>query len=128
SDLDVRQDGTTYAISFINGLAETDIALLSADGTALVGGTVSVDTSVAGGVSTPVGQPLTFTSANWWQPQTVFFAVDDRAAGLPKGADIQNSAVASCVLDTSSSSDPLPCLATPPFQPISGQVAGGGVS
>jgi len=36
SDLDVRQDGTTYAISFINGLAETDIALLSADGTALV--------------------------------------------------------------------------------------------
>jgi Ca2+-binding RTX toxin-like protein len=137
SDLDVKQDGTTYAITFLNGLAEEDMSTLVADGTNLTGGTVSVDTTVAGGVSTPTPAQLTFTNSStcstdnncWWVPQTVLFAVDDMAASVPTGGDIQNAAQALCIIDESSLSDPKDCLTPPEPRPtIKGLVGAGGSS
>ncbi len=77
-----------------------------------------------GGVSTPAGEQFTFTKDNWWVPQPVLFGVDDKAAGQPKGADIQNAAVASCILDQLQP-DPKPCKTPTPRPTIKGQVAAG---
>src|SRR5690242_21554421 len=57
--------------------------------------------TVPGGVSTPQGENLTFTSSStcagdtpptcWWVPQTVLFAVDDKAASVDRKSTRLNS-------------------------------------
>ena len=82
----VTEDGTSYTAVFKGALNGVDIAQLIATldtAAASSGGTAAVHTSVPGGVSTAIGGTLDFTSANWWIPQTVYFAVDDKAASIP---------------------------------------------
>src|SRR5207302_534081 len=53
------------------------------------------------------------------------FAVDDKAAGVPKGADIQNAVEVDCIRDASSIPDPKPCLTPEPRPTIKGLVKSG---
>jgi len=93
-NVDVQQDGTSYAITFQGTLAHTSITQLvvTLSGDATPGAVARVKTTVQGGVSTPRSVHLTFDATHpWWVPQVVNFGVDDRAAVIPGSGDFQNS-------------------------------------
>ena len=99
-NVDVQQDGTTYAITFTNGKGQRNIDQMTADLglDASAGATIGVATTVRGGVSVAVGEVLDFDNTNWWVPQALYFGVDDRVPSIPTNADFQNTIEATSVI------------------------------
>ncbi|MDX6471351.1 MAG: large repetitive protein, partial [Gaiellaceae bacterium] len=93
STVHVEQTGSSYSVTFSGGALHLHNAnpLTAALVGATPGGAIAVKTSVDGGFATPEAQQLTFTASNWWQPQTVNFAVDAAAQSIPTNADFLNS-------------------------------------
>ena len=92
----VTRTGTSYAITFGGTLAATQVAQITAtlQGDADSLASTSVQTTVDGGFSKATGIALTFDTTPghlWYEPQNVYFVVDDHAPTIGSNVDFQNA-------------------------------------